>query len=464
MKKTAADMDNIKKAAVKDVFEQFSSGENGLSASEAKKRLQEYGYNEISEKKVSPLIKFLTYFWGPIPWMIEVAAILSLIIGHWADFWVIFALLLLNSVIGFWQEHKADNAIELLKQKLALKAEVLRDGKWLEIPARELVAGDVVRVRLGDIVPADIKLVDGAYLSVDESALTGESLPVEKGVSDVGYAGSIIRQGEMNALVVAIGMNTYFGKTTRLVEEARTQSHFQKAVIKIGDYLIVLAIIMVAIIFVVALYRHEGVLETLQFALVLTIAAIPVALPAVLTVTMAVGAIALARKKAIVSKLAAIEEMAGMDILCSDKTGTITKNEMTLAEVKPFAGFTVNDVLLFGALASREEDKDPIDNVIIAEARSKKVFDALGAYKVEDFKPFDPVAKRTEATISVSGSASFKITKGAPQVILSLAVNKEEIGDQVSEQVDDFAARGFRTRSEERRVGKECRSRWSPYH
>ncbi|NIA29704.1 MAG: plasma-membrane proton-efflux P-type ATPase [Actinobacteria bacterium] len=445
MDKSILDISEIKKLSVKDLFKKFSSSENGLSDSSVKERIEEYGYNEISEKKVSPLMKFLSYFWGPIPWMIEVAAILSAIIHHWEDFWVIFVLLLLNAVVGFWQEHKADSAIELLKQKLALKAKVLRDGKWLEIPARELVPGDVVRVRLGDIVPADIKLVDGAYLSVDESALTGESLPVEKHVSDVGYAGSIIRQGEMNALVVATAMNTFFGKTARLVAEAKTQSHFQKAVIKIGDYLIVLAIVLVAVIFIVALFRHESVLETLQFALVLTIAAIPVALPAVLTVTMAVGAMALAKRKAIVSKLAAIEEMAGMDILCSDKTGTITKNELTLAQVKPFAGFTDNDVLLFATLASKEENQDPIDNAIINKTKTLKVFDTIGAYKVKEFKPFDPVVKRTEATISDAESTSFKVTKGAPQIILSLAANKEDIAAKVEEDVDTFAAKGYRT-------------------
>ena len=439
-------MDIIKKATAKDLFEKFSSGEKGLSASEAKERVQEYGYNEISEKHTSPLIKFLSYFWGPIPWMIEIASILSIIIHHWEDFWIIFALLLLNAVVGFWQEHKAGNAIELLKQKLALKARVLRDGAWLEIAARELVPGDIVRVRLGDIVPADIKLLDGDYLSIDESALTGESLPVEKHVSDVAFSGSVIRQGEMNALVVATGMNTFFGKTAKLVEEAGTVSHFQKAVIKIGNYLIILAAFMVAIIFVAAFFRHESFVETLQFALVLTVAAIPVALPAVLSVTMAVGATALARKKAIVSKLVAIEEMAGMDVLCSDKTGTITKNELTLAEVQPSEGFTANDVLLLASLASREEDNDPIDTAIITETKSVEALGKLlGSFKADKFKPFDPVIKRTESTISDAGDNTFKVTKGAPQVILSLVSNKEAVADKVNKQIDAFAVKGFRT-------------------
>ncbi|VVB86847.1 Copper-exporting P-type ATPase B [uncultured archaeon] len=320
---------------------------------------------------------------------------------------------------------------------------MLRDGKWQEIPARELVPGDVVRVRLGDIIPADIKLMKGDYLLVDQSALTGDSLPVEKHTSDVGYSGSIIRQGEMDALVVTTGMNTYFGKTAKLVEEAKTQSHFQKTVIKIGNYLIVLAAVLVSIIFLLALFRHESLLETLQFALVLTVAAIPVALPAVLSVTMAVGAIALAKKEAIVSKLIAIEEMAGMDILCSDKTGTITKNELTVGEVKPFGEFKDNDVLLYGTLASREEDQDPIDTAIISKTKTlEKVGGSVQGYKITDFKPFDPVVKRTEAT--VEDGSSFKVAKGAPQVILSLAVNKEEISSKVDEDINSFASKGYR--------------------
>ena len=440
--------EDLKKLSVEESFKKFSSSEKGISDATATDRIKEYGYNEIAEKKVNPVLKFLSYFWGPIPWMIEVAAILSAIIHHWEDFWVIFALLLLNAVVGFWQEYKADDAISLLKKKLALIAKVFRDGKWKDIAARELVPGDVVRIRLGDIIPADLKLFSGDYLSIDESALTGESLPVEKHKSDLAYSGSVIRQGEMNGLVVATGLNTFFGKTARLVEEARTISHFQKAVIKIGNYLIVLAAFMIAIIFMVSFYRHESFLDTLQFALVLTIAAIPVALPAVLSVTMAVGASILAKKKAIVSKLVAIEEMAGMDILCSDKTGTITKNELTLAEVKAFEGFTSDDVLLFASLASREEDRDPIDTAIIDKARSvKTISENLSSYQVKDFKPFDPVIKRSEAAVTDKDNKTFKITKGAPQVILALieTADKEKTTNLINKQIDEFAAKGFRT-------------------
>ena len=290
--------ENYKSKSGDEVLKELNSNKNtGLSEEEAKERLTKYGLNEITEKKINPILKFLSYFWGPIPWMIEIAIVLSALIQHWEDFWIIFALLLLNAVVGFWQEHKADNAIELLKQKLALEAKVLRGGNWLKIPAKELVPGDIVKIRLGDSLPADVKLLEGEYLMVDESALTGESMPVEKHESDLGYAGSIARQGEMIAVVTATAMNTFFGKTAKLVEEAKTKSHFQKAVIRIGDYLIILAVILVAIIFVIALYRHESFLATLQFALVLTVAAIPVALPAVMSVTLAIGAIALAKKE-----------------------------------------------------------------------------------------------------------------------------------------------------------------------
>ncbi len=443
MNQTDISTEEAKKTSIDELFGGLSASENGLSSSDAIDRLEKSGPNEISETKVNPIKKFLGYFWGPIPWMIEIAAILSAVIHHWEDFWIIFVLLLLNATVGFWQEHKAENAIELLKMKLALKARVLRDGKWKEIPARELVPGDVVRVRLGDIIPADIKLMKGDYLLVDQSALTGESLPVEKHTSDVGYSGSIIRQGEMDGLVVTTGMNTYFGKTAKLVEDAKTQSHFQKTVIKIGNYLIVLDAVLVSIIFLLALFRHESILDTLQFALVLTVAAIPVALPAVLSVTMAVGAIALAKKEAIVSKLVAIEEMAGMDVLCSDKTGTITKNELTIGEVKPFGEYKDSDVLLYGTLASREEDQDPIDTAIISKTKTlEKVNEAVRGYKITDFKSFDPVVKRTEAT--VEDKSRFKVAKGAPQVILALAENKEAISSKIDEDINSFASKGYR--------------------
>jgi len=448
MKKEILSNEEEKKLTVDEIFKKFESADSGISESSVKERIKLYGYNEIEEKRINPFIKILSYFWGPIPWMIEFAAILSAIIQHWEDFWIIFALLLLNAIVGFWQEYKADDAISLLKQRLALNARVKRNGKWNSIAARELVPGDVVRIRLGDVVPADIKLFSGEYISIDESALTGESLPVEKHKSDMAYSGSIVKQGEMDGVITATGLNTFFGKTAKLVEEAKTISHFQKAIIKISHYLIVLAAFIISIIFLVSFYRHEPFLDTLQFGLVLTIAAIPVALPAVLSVTMAVGASYLAKKKAIVSKLVAIEEMAGMDILCSDKTGTITKNELTLADIKSFKNFSPDDVLLFASLASREEDKDPIDSAIIQKAKSVDTLaDKLSSYQIKEFKPFDPVIKRCEVTVADKNNKIFKITKGAPQVILALLENSEQekTSELINKQVDEFALNGFRT-------------------
>ena len=439
------DSEKAKKISTDDLLKKLKTTKKGLTSSEVEKRREDYGFNELPEKKVHPIQKFLGYFWGPIPWMIEIAAVLSVVIKHWEDFVIILILLMVNAVVGFWQENKADNAIEMLKKKLALKARVLRDGKWTSIPSRELIPGDIVRVRLGDIVPADIKLIDGDYLLVDESALTGESLPVEKHTGDVAYSGSVIKQGEIDAVVTAIGLESYFGKTTKLVAEGKKRSHFQKAVVKIGDYLIALAVTLVAIVFLVAMFRHEMLLETLQFALVLIVAAIPVALPAVLTVTMAVGATELAKKEAIVSKLTSIEEMAGVDVLCSDKTGTITKNELTFAESVSFKGFDENDVLLLCVLASREEDQDPIDNAIITKAKeSKDIEKELSTFKIMDFKPFDPVVKRTEATVKDVKGNKFKVAKGAPQVILSLVSKDKDIVDSVNGNVDSFASKGYR--------------------
>ncbi len=305
---------------------------DGLSQAEVQDRRAKWGYNELREKKANPILKFLQYFWGPIPWMIEAALLLSAVVRHWADFGIILLLLVANAVVGAWEEFQAGNAIAALKARLALKARVKRGGQWLSIAARELVPDDLVRLRLGDIVPADAALVSDDPIEVDQSALTGESLPVVRKKGETVYSGSIVRQGEADAAVTGTGEHTYFGKTASLVAAAHTVSHFQRAVLKIGNYLIVMALVLVALILAVALWRGDPFLETVQFALVLTVAAIPVAMPTVLSVTMAVGARLLARSQAIVSRLVAVEELAGMDLLCSDKTGTLTKNQLALGD------------------------------------------------------------------------------------------------------------------------------------
>src|SRR5580658_2852402 len=348
--------DNLKSLPLCEGEKKLDSSPDGLTEAEATKRLTQYGPNEIAEKKTNELLKFLSYFWGPIPWMIEAAVVLSAVARHWPDFGIILVLLVANAVVGFWEEHQAGNAIAALKATLAIKARVIRDGKWVNPAARELVPGDVIRVRLGDIVPADARLLDGDPVEVDQSALTGESLPATRKSGDAVFSGSIIRQGEAGAMVYATGEKTYFGKTAQLVQEAHTVSHFQRAVLKIGNYLVILAVALVAVIITVAIFRGDPILTTLQFALVLTVAAIPVAMPTVLSVTMAVGARLLSKKKAIVSKLVAIEELAGVDILCSDKTGTLTQNKLTLGHAFSVNNSPADQVILCAALASRAED------------------------------------------------------------------------------------------------------------
>jgi H+-transporting ATPase len=434
--------DDLKTLPIEEVEKKLESSPDGLSQAEAKKRLIQYGPNEIEEKKTNMFLKFLSYFWGPIPWMIEAAVILSAVARHWPDFGIILVLLMANAMVGFFEEREAGNAIAALKANLAIKARVKRDGKWVTPAARELVPGDIIRLRLGDIVPADARLLEGDDIEVDQSALTGESLPITRKTGDAVFSGSIIRRGEIGALVYATGTNTYFGKTAQLVQEAHSVSHFQKAVLKIGNYLIVLAVALVVIIIAVAIYRGDPILTTLQFALVLTVAAIPVAMPTVLSVTMAVGARLLAKKKAIVSKLVAIEELAGVDVLCADKTGTLTENKLTLGDPFCMDKISADQVILFGALASREENNDTIDLAVLEGIKDK---DSLKEYKVIHFMPFDPVHKRTEATINDNDGKEFKVTKGAPQVIIELSENVGKMKPAIDKAVNDFAERGFRS-------------------
>jgi H+-transporting ATPase len=425
----------------------------GLSAAEAERRLAQYGENALAEHRIGALERLLRFFWGPIPWMIEIAAVLSAVLGHWDDLAIILLMLFINAGVGFWQEYKADNAIALLKQRLALKARVRRDGEWRDIEARLLVPGDLVAIKLGNIVPADVTLVEGAYLSVDQSALTGESLPVDKKEGDDAYSGSIAKQGEMNALVTATGMNTYFGKTARLVQQAGAVSHFQRAVLRIGNFLILTTAGLVVLIVVTGLFRKNPLLEMVQFALILAVASIPVALPAVLSVTMAVGAERLARWKAIVSRLVSIEEMAGMDTLCSDKTGTLTKNELTLGEPQAAAGVRVEELLTAAALASQRDAPDAIDGAILAGAPAAGDLDA---FAVRAFHPFDPVVKRAEAEIE-RGGRRFNVAKGAPQVILDLCQLGAKERQAVAALVERDAAKGFRTLGVARNDGRGWR-------
>ncbi len=437
---------DFEKLSIQDCLEKLEvNTKTGLTNEEVKKRLQKFGANELPDKEESLFHRIFRRFWGPIPWMIEVAAILSAVVQKWEDFGIITTLLLVNAGLDLWQESKALSALKVLKEKLARSATVFRNGSFNIVDAKLLVPGDIIKIRLGEIIPADVKLLEGDYLQIDQAALTGESLPVSKKSGDIAYANSVAKQGEMTAVVVGTGLNTYFGKTVALVAKAEEEqkSHFQKMVIKVGNYLIFTTIIMAIIILLAALYRGENMLDILRFTLVLTVAAIPVALPAVLTVTMAVGAMTLAKKKAIVSRLAAIEELAGIDILCSDKTGTLTKNIMTIAEPILFNKFTSNDLMLYAALASKEENHDPIELPIFEFVKDNNLYNKLSNYNQKKFTPFDPISKRTESIVEFNNE-EFLVTKGAPQVILNLCGNNIDAKEVIT-NVNKLAEKAYRT-------------------
>jgi H+-transporting ATPase len=446
--------EEAKDKKAEDLFLALKSTRDGLSNSEAKSRFEKCGPNAIEEAKDSLLLKFLGYFWGPIPWMIEIAAVLSLVVQHWADFFIILTLLLVNGLVDFFEEYQAGNAIKALKKKLALRSLVKRDGQWMERDASLLVPGDIIRICLGQIIPADAKLIEGDYLSVDQSALTGESLPVAKKVEDVIFSGSIANQGEMLALVTSTGKNTFFGKTAKLVEKAKPISHFQKAILQIGDYLIYLSLILAFLLIVVQLARGTPLLELAQFVLILVVASIPVAMPAVLSVTMALGALKLAKMKAIVTKLESIEEMAGIDILCCDKTGTLTQNLLTLGDPIIFENIDEQTMVMCAALASKAESHDLIDLAVMRGIKNPKV---LESYIQTKFVPFDPISKKTEAVIQDTDGKTFYVTKGAPQVILSLCHPEPSFEKKVQEMIQQLGEKGYRTLGVARSVD---RKRW----
>ncbi len=451
MDATIIDTEKVEDISVDDILSQLNSSlEKGLTEDEAEKRIELYGRNEIEEEKESVLLKFFKFFWGPIPWMIEIAAILSLLAKDIDDFIIIMVMLIFNGLIGFWEEHKASNALAALKSGLALKSKTLRSGTWNEINAAEIVPGDIIKVRLGDVVPADAKLVNGDYVSIDQAALTGESLPVNKKIGDVIYSGSIVKQGEMDAVVTATGVHTFFGKTAKLVGKAGNVSHFQQAVMRVGDFLIATSVLLCVILTTVVLYRDhlhgaidvKTIFQLAKFVLILAIASIPVAMPAVLSVTMALGALAMSKKKAIVSKLQAIEEMAGVDILCSDKTGTLTQNKLTLGKPETFGNISDDDSILYAALASKEENNDAIDLAIIAGLKDRRVLDD---YKQIKFIPFDPVSKRTEATVRTKDNREIRCTKGAPQVIIDMSALADSDKQAAEDFVKELAAKGYRS-------------------
>jgi H+-transporting ATPase len=442
---------DLEKASLDEVLAKLVvKPDQGLTKAAAEQRLTQYGPNAIVEKEKSLAAKIAGYFMGPIAYMIEAAALVSALLGHWQDFAVIFALLIFNAALDLWQDLKASNALAALKKGLAPEATVLREGQWNTVDAATLVPGDIVKVRLGVIVPADLRLVAGDYAAIDQSALTGESIPATKKVGDAAYSGSVVKQGEMEGVVIATGANTFFGRTAKLVAGAGSVSHAQKAMFQIGNFLIVLAIILAAIMVAFRIYHDvviadswatKDLLTILQFVLVLLVASIPVAMPAVFSITMALGALALSKKEAIVSRLEAIEEMAGVDILCSDKTGTLTKNQLRLDAPILIVSQDAQEVILAGALASKLEDRDAIDTAVIEALKDQ---DALKNYTLVKYLPFDPVTKRTAATLTDAQGKELVVSKGAPQAIVDLVQPAPEIADKVKQTVAELAGKGYR--------------------
>lgn len=441
--------------AIQQKLQELKTTTNGLSEVDAAQRLKQNGPNAIEVHEESKWKKLFAYFWGPIPWMIEAAALISLLRQDWPDFFVIFILLVYNAVVGFWQDNKAANALAALQKGLAAKAHVLRDGKWSAIDATDLVVGDIVTVSGGDIVPADLLLTGGNYLSVNQAALTGESLPVSRTVGDTIFSGSIAHQGSMTGVVSATGNNTFYGNTAKLVASAGSKSHADEAVLKIGDFLIILAVILAVILIGVQVYREIVMVGhwewsaaggIAQYVLVLLIASIPVAMPAVMSVTKALGAITLSKQKAIVSRLSAIEELAGVDILCSDKTGTLTLNQLTLQEPIPFNQTATDDIIIGASIACQKQSTDAIDLAVLKALKDPK---ALDQYKAVSFVPFDPVNKKTVGVVTNAQGQTLQFAKGAPQAIgtlcgLGAQATQDPLSIQYYGQVSTLASHGTR--------------------
>ncbi len=386
----------------------------GLTSDQVKERQRHYGRNEVAEKQPNPVLAFAKKFWGLTAWMLEVAIVLSFVLGNYLDLYIIAALLLVNAILGFIQERQATRAVAVLKQKLQIKARLLRDGVWQTLNSAEVVPGDIIRVRMGDFIPADFKILE-AQVTVDQSAITGESLPIDKKDGDIVYSGSLVRKGEVTGVITATGVHTYFGKTTQLVLLAKPKLHMEGVISSLMKWLLVLVVSLLVFTAVVSWVRGVNLLDVVSLSLVLLVSAIPVALPTMFTITMALGSFELARKGILVTRLSASEDAALMDVLCADKTGTITENKLSIADIAELNKYTRDDALIFGALASQKANQDPIDLAFFSALEDKKI--KLDEYEQKKFIPFDPSTRKTEAIVERKGE-TFRVIKGAVSAVM----------------------------------------------
>jgi H+-transporting ATPase len=423
----------------------------GISSIEVQERLRQYGFNEVPEKKTNPMLQFVKKFWGLSSWMLELIIVLSLFLQRYTDVYIVAGLLVVNAVLGFLEEQRASGAVESLKARLHVNARVLRDGVWKVVPARELVPDDVVRIRAGDFVPADVRVIDGD-LEVDQSALTGESLSVSKRRDDLLYSGSIVKIGESTAVVASTGVKTYFGRTAQLVQLAKPKLRIEAVISNVVKWLLVMVSVLILVAVAFSFTRGFNLIDILPVVLVVLLSAMPVALPAMFTVTMALGSIELARKGVIVTRLSASEDVATMDVLCADKTGTITRNKLSVAKVLPQDGFTESDTALFGALASQEANQDPVDMAFIDFAKQLEI--NVGSFSQKGFVPFDPKTRRTEATILKDG-VTFKVMKGAVKIVAEACGLSKEDTRSIEDQMQEYAAKGYRTLAVAEGEGKD---------
>jgi plasma-membrane proton-efflux P-type ATPase len=417
--------------------------DTGLAHAEVDVRRKEHGYNEVAEEKGHPVLKFLEKFWGISAWMLELIMVLSAVLGKYSDLAVVSALLVINAVLSFMQERRAAGVVEALRRRLQVNARVRRDSSWQVIPARELVPGDIVRVRPGDIIPADVKLLTGA-LTVDQSALTGESKDSDKAPGEVLSSGSVVRRGEGNGVVMLTGAKTYFGRTTQLVAQARPKLHIEAVVTKVVRWLFVIVGALLGVVVALSLVRGAPLLEMVPLMLVLLMSAVPVALPVMFTVSLAVGSKELAKRGVLVTRLSAAEDAATMDVLCVDKTGTITMNQLAVTGVIPLEHATEADVLFAGALASQEANQDPIDLAFLAAAKERHVFDKLPKVTPVSFAPFDAKNRRTEAVVEQNGQR-LHVMKGAVRTIAEACGLQPPAIEALEARVSDSAAKGYRT-------------------